>query len=82
MFLYSLRQEYTCFEPPYTLAQELLDMNSKDAVEFEGTLPPELARRGRVYSVVIPSESWIPINTQKGREEFDKKLLALNRRSG
>ncbi len=68
------------FEPPtYAAARELLDMSCQDPVEFEKSLLPELARRGQVYSILIPSECWLPINTQKDREEAEKVLAQRTR---
>lgn len=44
-------------------------------VELEQTLIPELASKGKLFGVFIPSDSWYPINTTKEFEEAERVLL-------
>lgn len=61
------------FEPPvYQLINRLGETGEKWGIEQ--TLIPKLAEEGKLYSISVPAESWLPVNTQKDLEEAEKVL--------
>ena len=42
---------------------------------IEQTLIPTLAKAGKLYSIFLSPESWLPVNTQKDLEEAESVLL-------
>ena len=66
------------FEPPvYDLIMKV-DLDAPHPVEFEEEIIPHLAQSGKLYSLVINSDIWIPINTQKDLERAIKTLEKAN----
>ena len=64
------------FEPGvYDLVVEMVSMSRDEVMEFENTVLPELARRGRVCAFTIPNKIWYPVNTLK---DLDKLVKVLN----
>ena len=54
----------TVFAPSvYDLFDELFDLTRK--TDFEAVLFPILAERRKLYSIVIPTESWFQVNDPK-----------------
>ena len=47
-------------------------------VELEQTVIPQLSRARKLYALFIPSECWLPINTQKDLEEAQKVLTRIH----
>lgn len=68
----------TCMIEPevFNLVDEMVDLNAKKAVDFEGVVIPELARRHKLYSLHIAPNTWLPINTQK---EYEKAIKLLKK---
>ena len=67
------------FEPGvYDLVVEMISMSREEAVEFENTVLPELARRGRVCAFTISNKIWYPVNTLKDLDELVKVLNSYN----
>jgi NDP-sugar pyrophosphorylase family protein len=71
----------TLFSPAvYDLFDDLFDLTRK--TDFEGVLFPILARERRLYSAIIPTESWFQVNDPKSldrlmdvvREEADPSM--------
>jgi NDP-sugar pyrophosphorylase family protein len=63
------------FEPAfYRYVDELVDLKTKGPLDLETTVLPELARLSKVYAIVIPPDSWIPVNTQKELEQAQKLI--------
>lgn len=61
------------FEPAfYRYVDELVDLKKKGPIDLETAVLPELAKMNKVYAIVIPPDSWIPINTQKEMEQAQK----------
>ena len=60
----------------YELIEEMVDIESEEAVEFEKLILPELASRKQLYSMIIPKNVWFPVNTQK-ELEFVEKILSV-----
>jgi NDP-sugar pyrophosphorylase family protein len=59
----------TAFSPEvYELFDELFDL--KKRMDFEGILFPRLAHRGKLYSAIIPTESWFQVNDPKSLENL------------
>ncbi|MEM0085211.1 MAG: sugar phosphate nucleotidyltransferase [Candidatus Methanomethylicia archaeon] len=55
----------------YQLVDELIDINSAEAIEYESTILPKLAEKGKLYSLILYANDrndWIPINTLKELE--------------
>ena len=71
------------FEPEvYEYIEKLIDMNSKEPIEFEKTVLPKLASERKLYSMVLSPDIWISINTQKEYEDAEKivsNYLKLNK---
>jgi NDP-sugar pyrophosphorylase family protein len=61
----------------YGLLSGCVDMNNDGPLELEQTVIPLLSRMGRLHGVFIPSQSWLPINTQKDLEEAERGVAAL-----
>ena len=59
------------FEPEvYDFVIEMVDLSEKEAVEFENTVLPELARRGKASAFIIPNNIWYPVNTLKDLDKL------------
>jgi NDP-sugar pyrophosphorylase family protein len=56
------------------ILQEVVDMNSEEAVEFESVLLPGLAEKGKLHAFIVPRDAWLPVNTLKELEEATKTL--------
>jgi len=66
------------FEPSvYGMMEKISRTHNK--WEIEDTLIPRLAEAGKLYSIFVPPESWLPVNTQKDMEEAEQALLRLRR---
>lgn len=62
----------------YQLIDELIDINSPEAVEYESTVLPKLAEKGKLYSLILyanDKNDWIPINTLKELELAENILM-------
>ncbi|MEM1620166.1 MAG: nucleotidyltransferase family protein [Fervidicoccaceae archaeon] len=59
------------------LLLDLVPPRPAEPVELETTLMPELARRRKLASLIVPASRWLPINTIKDLEEAEKILSAL-----
>ncbi len=67
------------FEPKvYDLIIDMIDMNADKALEFEQVVLPELARRKRIYALIIPKGTWLPVNTLKELERAEAVLSQRN----
>jgi NDP-sugar pyrophosphorylase family protein len=63
------------FEPQaLKILQEVVDMNSEEAVEFENVLLPRLAEKGKLHAFIVPRDAWLPVNTLKELEDAAKTL--------
>lgn len=61
------------FEPAfYRYVDELVDLKKAGPVDLETAVLPALAKQNKVYAIVIPPDSWIPVNTQKELEQAQK----------
>ena len=58
----------------YREIEEKIDLNSKENPEFEQIILPDLAERNKVFSMILPSSVWLPINTFKEQEAAEKIL--------
>lgn len=58
--------------------EENIDINAKENIEFESTILPQLAERRRLFSMVLPSSIWLPINTLKEQEKAQEILKNNN----
>jgi NDP-sugar pyrophosphorylase family protein len=58
----------------YDIINEKVDMYSKEVVEFEKVVLPEIVKMGRLNRFIMPSDVWIAINTQKELENADRIL--------
>ena len=59
----------TVFSPPvYELFDELFDL--KVRTDFEGVLFPVLARQRKLYSAIIPTETWFQVNDPKSLQKL------------
>ena len=64
----------TVFSPPvFALFDELFPLARR--TDFEGVLFPRLAREGKLYSAIIPTETWFQVNDPKSLE----RLMAVVR---
>ncbi|RLE76802.1 MAG: hypothetical protein DRJ44_03435 [Thermoprotei archaeon] len=63
------------FEPKvYDLILDMIDINADKALEFEQIVLPELAKRKRIYALIIPKGMWLPVNTLKELERAETIL--------
>lgn len=58
----------------YNILIECVDMKAPYPIEFESVALPKIASLGKLYSMVISSDIWIPINTIKEFELAEKIL--------
>lgn len=58
----------------YGMIEENVEMDAEDAIEFEKVVLPKIVKVGKLNRVLIPSGTWIPINTQKELENAEKVL--------
>ncbi|MEM5828637.1 MAG: sugar phosphate nucleotidyltransferase [Candidatus Aenigmatarchaeota archaeon] len=56
----------------YKILKECIDMNAPYPIEFESVVLPKIASMGKLYSMVVSSDIWIPINTIKEYELAEK----------
>lgn len=69
------------FEPKvYELMEECSRSNSSWGIE--DTLIPAMAESGKLYSVFVPVNSWLPVNTQKDLDQVKRILLKPKYRRG
>jgi len=61
------------------LVNEKIDVDSPKAIEFEDVVIPHLASEGRLYSLVVPPDVWLPVNDIKSYERAVKLFETLNR---
>jgi NDP-sugar pyrophosphorylase family protein len=63
------------FEPQvYRIVEEMIDLKKAGSVELETTVLPHLASMRKLYSMVIPHDVWLSINTQKEYDVAEKIL--------
>lgn len=63
------------FEPEvYGIIEKFIDLKKQGSVELETTVLPHLANIKKLYSMVIPPDIWLSINTQKEYEQAEKLL--------
>jgi NDP-sugar pyrophosphorylase family protein len=61
------------FEPGfYKYALDMINLDRSGVVDVENVVLPALAEKGKVYAIVIPPDSWIPVNTPKELEQAQK----------
>jgi NDP-sugar pyrophosphorylase family protein len=58
------------------LIEEKIDVNLPKAIEFEEVIIPYLASQGKLYSLVVPPDVWLPINDIKSYEKVVKLFQA------
>lgn len=58
----------------YNEIEEKIDLESRESPEFEQAVLPDLAFEKRVFSMVVPSSVWLPVNTSKEHERAEKIL--------
>jgi len=51
------------------LVKEKIDINSPKAIEFEDIIIPTLVSQGKLYSLVVPPDVWLPVNDIKSYEK-------------
>jgi len=56
--------------------KEKIDVNLPKAIEFEEVIIPYLASQGKLYSLVVPPDVWLPINDIKSYEKAVKLFQA------
>ena len=55
----------------FKILKETIDMKTKGPVEFESVVYPKLAESGKLYSMVVSPDVWMPINTLKEYESAE-----------
>lgn len=61
------------FEPEVLdYVDKYIDLNAPRAIEFEEVVLPLLANEGKLYSLLVPPEIWLPINDLKAYEKVKK----------
>ena len=58
----------------FKIIEEKIDLDSHESIEFEQTVLPYLAEKKKVFSVVVPSSVWLPVNTLKELERAGEIL--------
>lgn len=58
------------FEPKvFDLIEEMIDLNQNKSIEFESIVFPKLAKDSKLYSLILPTGSWIAVNDIKSYEK-------------
>jgi len=66
----------TAFEPQaLQLFKTYIDLNKKTS--FEDIILPILSNEGKLFSYVIPADSWIPVNDLKGLNAARRRLQSM-----
>jgi NDP-sugar pyrophosphorylase family protein len=60
---------YAFEEEVLDLINQKIDLNIPKAVEFEEVIIPHLASHGKLYSLVVPPDVWLPVNDIKSYEK-------------
>ncbi|MEM2136503.1 MAG: sugar phosphate nucleotidyltransferase [Candidatus Methanomethylicia archaeon] len=66
----------------YKEIDEIIDINSPEAIEYETTVLPKLAETRKLYSLILQGSDkrdWIPINTLKELEYAERILSTKNK---
>jgi NDP-sugar pyrophosphorylase family protein len=64
------------FEPDvYEIIDSKIRLENESPVDLESTIMPELVKIGKLSSMIISSDKWMPINTMK---EYEKVLKVLS----
>ncbi len=63
------------FEPAVMrMVKEEISLETSGSIEFERVILPKLAKEGKLYSLVMPPQVWLPVNTQKEYEYAEKRM--------
>jgi NDP-sugar pyrophosphorylase family protein len=54
------------------IINDKIDLSAPKTIEFEDVVIPYLASRGRLYSLVVPPDVWLPVNDLKSYEKATK----------
>jgi len=54
------------------IINDKIDLSTPRAIEFEEVVIPYLASQGRLYSLVVPPDVWLPVNDLKSYEKATK----------
>ncbi|MFH7903525.1 MAG: sugar phosphate nucleotidyltransferase [Candidatus Aenigmatarchaeota archaeon] len=57
-----------------------ISLEEKRSIEFEEIVLPKLARENKLYSLLVSSDSWIPINDMKAYETAKKIINSISYR--
>jgi len=60
------------------LIREKIDINAPKPIEFEEIIIPHLASEGKLFSLVVPPDVWLPINDIKSYERAVKLFQSSN----
>jgi NDP-sugar pyrophosphorylase family protein len=60
------------------LIREKIDINAPKSIEFEEIIIPHLASEGKLFSLVVPPDVWLPINDIKSYERAVKLFQSSN----
>jgi len=52
-----------------------IDLNEEKAIEFEERILPKIAREGKLYSLFVSHNIWIPVNDMKS---YEKAIKVIN----
>ena len=63
----------------FKIIEKTVNLEQDGPVEFEKATLPELASKGKAYSMVLPSGCWLSINTQKEYEYAEKVYRDLQK---
>lgn len=59
----------------FEIVRDAVDLEASKSVEFESVVLPILAKKEKLFSVIIPMGSWLPVNDIKS---YEKALSLLN----
>jgi len=62
----------------YNMVEENVEMESEEAIEFERIVLPKVVKTGKLNRMLIPTGTWIPVNTQKELENAERILQERN----
>jgi len=59
------------------LINDKIDLTAPRAIEFEDIVIPHLASQGKLYSLVVPPDVWLPVNDIKSYEKAVKLFTSI-----
>ena len=64
-----------CEPEVFDIVRDVVDLDADKSIEFEGVVLPILAKKEKIFSMIIPMGTWLPVNDIKS---YEKALSIFN----